>query len=221
MVERLTKAQSKQRTRRALLDAAGRLYFERGFAATSLDDIAAAAGVTKGAVYAHFDSKEELLVALLSEVQSTLIDVSMFAGDGSFGEQVRLFSQAAADEARDPRLVATQADYTSIALRNARAHEVYAKLIRTTLEELGAGVDAATTDGPRGRFNGTEFVVTIDSLLQGLYIRRAVNPELVPDELIADAVSLLISAFVMEVLDADEALARRDAALEQGPERRP
>lgn len=219
MPERLTKAQSSERTRRALLDAAGRLYFERGFAATSLDDIASAAGVTKGAVYAHFDTKEDLLVALLGEVQSTLVDLSMFGSDATFGEQVRLFGQAAANEVRDPRLVAAQADYISIALRNQRARGVYAELIRTTLESLGAGVDAASEDPP-GRFSGTDFVVVMDSLLQGLYIRRAVNPELVDDELIADAVSLVVSAFVMEVIDPDEAVKRRDAAAKRAPRAR-
>lgn len=53
------------RTRSALLGAAERLWAERGIHGASLDDIAAAAGLTKGAVYSNFAGKTDLLLALL------------------------------------------------------------------------------------------------------------------------------------------------------------
>ncbi len=56
-------------TRRALLDAAATLFTERGFARTSLDDVAAVARVTKGAIYHHFASKPGLFEALFDEVE--------------------------------------------------------------------------------------------------------------------------------------------------------
>ncbi|MCD2188836.1 TetR/AcrR family transcriptional regulator [Actinomycetospora soli] len=58
-------------TRRALLDAAARLFTERGFAQTSLDDVAADARVTKGAIYHHFASKTGLFEALFDELEHT------------------------------------------------------------------------------------------------------------------------------------------------------
>ena len=58
-VTRLTRAESKERTRQRLLAEAQRLFRERGYAATSLEQIAEAAEVTKGAIYGHFASKEE------------------------------------------------------------------------------------------------------------------------------------------------------------------
>lgn len=45
----------------ALLDAAFRVFAERGYRATRLDDVAAAVGVTKGAIYYYFEGKEDLL----------------------------------------------------------------------------------------------------------------------------------------------------------------
>jgi AcrR family transcriptional regulator len=51
----------RQRTRAALIDATAALVAERGLAAVSLDDIAARAGVTKGAIYSNFRGKAELL----------------------------------------------------------------------------------------------------------------------------------------------------------------
>src|SRR3954471_14607922 len=51
----------RQRTRAALIEATAALVADRGLAAVSLDDIAARAGVTKGAIYSNFRTKAELL----------------------------------------------------------------------------------------------------------------------------------------------------------------
>ncbi len=57
-----------QETRNALLDAAERVFSERGVSRTSLTDVAVAAGVTRGAVYWHFRDKADLLDAMLCRV---------------------------------------------------------------------------------------------------------------------------------------------------------
>ncbi len=54
-------------TRQRLLAAAAMVYARAGFNGATLDDVAAEAGFTKGAVYGHFGSKENLLVALVDE----------------------------------------------------------------------------------------------------------------------------------------------------------
>lgn len=64
MVEQWTRERRLERTRSLLLDAAEEVFAERGFMAASLDDIARAAGYTKGAIYKHFSTKEELFLAV-------------------------------------------------------------------------------------------------------------------------------------------------------------
>jgi AcrR family transcriptional regulator len=54
-------------TRKQILDASLRLFSERGFARTSVRDIAQAAGITDAAIYYHFNSKRDLFEALLDE----------------------------------------------------------------------------------------------------------------------------------------------------------
>ncbi len=56
-----------ERTRNAILNAAAEVFDKRGFNGASLSDILAKAGVTKGALYFHFASKEELAQALIEE----------------------------------------------------------------------------------------------------------------------------------------------------------
>lgn len=55
----------RQRTRDDLLEAATQVFAERGYHGTSVEEVAEAAGYTKGAVYSNFSSKEELFLALL------------------------------------------------------------------------------------------------------------------------------------------------------------
>jgi len=63
MSSRIPSAPNKPNARTRLLDAATKLVREKGFTATSVDDLCAAAGVTKGAFFHHFESKEALGVA--------------------------------------------------------------------------------------------------------------------------------------------------------------
>ena len=56
-------------TRAAIVEAATALFGARGYASTSIDDVAAAARVTKGAVYHHFESKQSLFRAVYEAVE--------------------------------------------------------------------------------------------------------------------------------------------------------
>jgi len=70
-----TQEERKAETRARLLDAAATLFAERGVDAVSVDSVADAAGRTSGAVYAHFGSKQGLLLALLDEWAHSLLAV--------------------------------------------------------------------------------------------------------------------------------------------------
>jgi AcrR family transcriptional regulator len=76
--------------RELIVEAAGRLFGERGYDGTRLDDVAAAAGVTKPILYRHFDSKRNLYLALLARHRD---DLPTFAGampgEGSPRERLR------------------------------------------------------------------------------------------------------------------------------------
>jgi TetR/AcrR family acrAB operon transcriptional repressor len=66
-VVRRTKDEA-QETRNAILDAAEQLFSEHGVSRTSLEDIAQAAGVTRGAIYWHFKDKSDLFAAMVNRV---------------------------------------------------------------------------------------------------------------------------------------------------------
>ncbi len=78
-----------QATREQLLDAAELLFSEQGVSATSLNDIARAAGLTRGAVYWHFENKSDLLMALWDRV-ALPIEQAFAEADQSAGDDILL-----------------------------------------------------------------------------------------------------------------------------------
>lgn len=70
----MTKTQKQiqgEQTRRRIIEEAAKLFVRKGFHGTSIADLAQAAGLTKGALYHHFDSKDDLFYAVVEMVRDT------------------------------------------------------------------------------------------------------------------------------------------------------
>ena len=65
--KRLTRREKQAETRSRLMDAAGRVFLRRGLQGSSVEEITAEAGFTRGAFYSNFESKDELFVELLQD----------------------------------------------------------------------------------------------------------------------------------------------------------
>jgi len=68
------KSEQRKASIERLLDAALHLFVSKGYRSTNLEQIAGAAGLTKGAVYFYFGSKESVLIELLNHVQTDVFD---------------------------------------------------------------------------------------------------------------------------------------------------
>lgn len=143
MKPRLSRAETRSATRRELLRTAGRRFLRDGFVATSLADIAAEAGVTKGAVYSNFHSKEELFLALLQEplTSSEMYAPSRLDDIEELGAAAGpAFGRYAARMRPSRRHVALFLESNAVALRSDRTREWVAGNTRTFALELGTGL---------------------------------------------------------------------------------
>lgn len=77
-----------QETRNRILDAAERLFSEGGVSRTSLEDIAQAAGVTRGAIYWHFKDKRDLVAAMVDRVTLPMEAMVARASDESVEDPI-------------------------------------------------------------------------------------------------------------------------------------
>ena len=72
---RLTRAQKQAETRSQLIEAAVKVFAERGYSEARIEAIAEAAGFSKGAFYSNFESKEELVLAVLEQTMLSRTDL--------------------------------------------------------------------------------------------------------------------------------------------------
>jgi AcrR family transcriptional regulator len=141
MAERWTRERRVEHTRTLLLDAAEEVFARKGFDGSALEDIADAAGYTRGAIYGHFGSKEELFLAVIERHRQRFLDgfadvVSSFHQlsdldlDG-LAARWRDLSSAAADQA------ALGYEFTLFLIRNPEARERVAAQRLETVRSLG------------------------------------------------------------------------------------
>jgi TetR/AcrR family acrAB operon transcriptional repressor len=94
-------------TRTSILDAAERVFHERGVAHASLEDVAAAAQVTRGAIYWHFRDKAQLFDAMMQRVMLPVEAINEGADCCAQADPLSLLKRSAVDvllrTARDPR----------------------------------------------------------------------------------------------------------------------
>jgi TetR/AcrR family acrAB operon transcriptional repressor len=95
-------------TRSRILDAAERVFHEKGVAHAGLEDIAAAADVTRGAIYWHFKDKAELFDAMMQRVVLPAEEMLERAGTAAEENPLELLRRATVEvllrTARDPRM---------------------------------------------------------------------------------------------------------------------
>ena len=118
----------KDARRRHLLEAAWRCAAGKRFAEMTVDDVCAEAGLSKGAFYGYFESKDDLLVGLLDEDSAALDRMLNQIGETerSGVERLRSFSQAMLEHADDPGRAQVRADLWAAVLGEPALREHFA-----------------------------------------------------------------------------------------------
>jgi len=145
-VDRLTPERRRQLTRDALVAAAAEVFTAKGFHAASLDEIADAAGFTRGAIYSNFGSKEELLFAVYDRLDDlTLAGMADAMDERGAGDPIG-DATAAADVwarllGRSRDIIALSLELRLYALRNPEARERLVKLEQQATNKLAAFIE--------------------------------------------------------------------------------
>ncbi len=191
-----TRNERQERTRTELLQAASGVFATRGYHGASLEEIAAEAGYTTGAVYSNFKSKEELFLALSQhELEKRLadyravIDAVDSGGDveQAAGERFGSFFQNDSDW---PLLFF---EFWAYGARNESLQGEFAKQRETEQDIIAAAVKRQMDQaGIELSLPAEQIAVGIGALINGLAFERALDPDSVPDELFGLILSRLI-----------------------------
>ena len=207
---RKTRAEKKAETRASLLHAAEDVFGRRGFQAASVDEVAEAAGFTKGAVYAHFESKEDLFLAMLDERFADRIEQirAVLADEHEPAEQAREAGEDfMAHIDSDPRWASIFFEFWAHAVRNP---EVAGKLV-VRYGALRSAVAAAI--GKRAAEVGLEPPVPLDeiaamtfAMANGAALEHMLEPERIPAEMYGRMLEIFFRGLVAMAEDAAAAV---------------
>jgi len=193
-VSRVTRAESKERTRQRLLAEAQRLFRERGYAATSLEQIADAAEVTKGAIYGHFASKEDLMLSALEAAPAPDYSATLNDASRPLRERLAAFGRAAAEEPGDAGELAMYLEFFAALLRAPDALQRYSSRRERRLQELADTGSSDSGDHAAGATPVQAWAIG-QAMLVGLQIERRLAPRLVTPEVFERAFGLLAGLY--------------------------
>jgi AcrR family transcriptional regulator len=191
------RTERKAATRTRLLDAAARVYAAHGFSGATLDDVAEEAGMTKGAVYGHFGSKDNLLVALIEEYLAAELaeQIGLFDRDETTWKRPWSGSDRWIEELDEsPDAFRLLIEFWLAAGRDERLHERFVnglEALRAMFAEFAtkSSIDAGTPSTPASARN---FANVTLGLSLGLGIIRVADRDSVSPALLGSALSVLI-----------------------------
>ena len=202
---RAARAQGRQ-ARDELLAAALRVFARRGYRQARVDEIAAAAGYSKGALYWHFSGKQELLATLLEELIDAptrelvaLLESAPPDRDMSV-EASREFARRLTSR-RDAVLL--DREYWSLAIRDPELRARYGERQRALREALAGALEARTRHlgTPDLPMPAEDVARIVMSIMGGLAIDELIEPGSVHAELLGDALALIYAGLVARAAD--------------------
>ncbi|MFM0394689.1 TetR/AcrR family transcriptional regulator [Paraburkholderia phytofirmans] len=197
--QRLTREQSKDQTRERLLDAAQAIFMKKGFVAASVEDIAAAAGYTRGAFYSNFGSKSELFLELLRrdhEVMQAGLQ-AIFANAASREEMEERVLRYYSNLHRENKCFLLWAEAKLLAVRDGRFRIRFNAFMHDKLEQLGAYIrEFSARVGTPMLMPPETLAIGLMSLCDGVQFFYTVDPQNVP----AERVEAVLAGFFARVV---------------------
>jgi AcrR family transcriptional regulator len=217
--ERLTRAQRKEQTLERLLEAARTMFVKKGLAATSVEDIAEAAGYTRGAFYSNFDGKPELLLELLRrDHDSAQANLRAIAEEGGTREQ--MMAQAIAYYRRhfhDHDGFPLWVEAKLLACRDAGFQERFNAFRHEKLDQVSAYIRALSEcDGRPLPLQADALALGLVSLCDGVQLFRMCDPQMVSDEVMQTVLAGFFSCLLWRQSEEIERADHRADVSDQG-----
>jgi AcrR family transcriptional regulator len=193
----LTRRERQAHTRERLMRSAASVAARRGLERASLDEVAEEAGFTKGAVYANFESKEALFLAILDQRfadRLAELDAVLASGDAP-DAQAR---QAAADFVRAldsaPEWERLFFEFAAYAARNEGFRVELVARYRALRERIAALLEQRARElGVEPHIPPEQVAAMTFAMANGIALERLLEPEAVPDDLYPSMMSVFFT----------------------------
>ena len=202
---RLTRREQREQTRARLLAAAQRLFIARGFHGTSVEEIAEAAGYTRGAFYSNFEDKDDIFLALLDKNLSDRIAelTPIFHQSATLNEAFAVIIRTNPRHLVDAATI-LKTEFWLYAARNPKVRRKLAEQQRAERRAfervIKAQFDAVELDAPIDLHDAALLIAMLDGASPSFHL---IDPEDVPEDFFFTA--------VLQLFEAGQALAREKA----------
>jgi len=197
------RSERRAETRARLLQAAAEVYALRGFGGATLDQVAAQAHLTKGALYDHFGSKENLLTALIEEYLAGAIaeQLTLFDGDRASSERPLAGSENWMAHLHErPERFRLFVELWTLAQRDQQLRLRLAGALRELHATFTSFASTSAAEGgvqpPPGA--AEQFANVTLGLGVGLAMLKLTDPDTVPDALLGNVLSMLVRTLESE-----------------------
>jgi AcrR family transcriptional regulator len=184
---------TREQVRARVLAAAAAVFAERGLAAASLDQVAAAAGFTKGAVYSSFASKDELFLALMADQGArrvAAVEAALARTSDLPGALAAVGAELSAQEAAWQLLFL---EFWQRAVRDPAVRVAFVASRRELRSRITAVVERFLATHPvRTGWDAGSLTVVLLALTSGLAVESLPDPDAVPDGLLTRVLADLV-----------------------------
>ena len=183
-----------QARREAILKAARVCFSRGGYHATTIDDIALDAGLSKGAVYWHFEGKWELFVALLDGILHGLEEQLVLPRENMTGrERIEHACRVIlSSDPGGPGMAELQAEFMAHASRDAEVRRRFAGMGQRTVQFLMDAVEYGVQAGEFRPVQAESVALAILASLDGLQVHQLLRPDLDVNRVWQETVDQLI-----------------------------
>jgi AcrR family transcriptional regulator len=190
-----------EETQARILDAAQVVFSEQGFEMTQLEEVASRAGYTRGAIYAHYASKEDLFLALLDQrVLTRFIGIrKVLEAEPVVANRPAIFRQWMATQAADHSWGILMLEFKLYALRRPDSREkllhMYELMARSSGDDFiellfGANLDKASRAAAERR------LVILGGILSAVNLESHFRPKLLPKQQVQAVLNELYEALI-------------------------
>lgn len=184
-----------------ILEAAAKVFSERGIHQSRMDDVAAASGVSKGLLYWYFKSKEEIIVAITERLFAREMGLmnDLATQEGPALQQLHdIVSLMIYDLEKIRPLLPLVYEFFAMMIRQKTAHIVARNMFGQFSSGLEKVIQRGIDQGLFRQVDAHDAVIAIGAVIEGTYLLWAYDPELVDIEKhIRSGVELIINGLVV------------------------
>jgi AcrR family transcriptional regulator len=190
------KEELEQERRQQILDAAETVFSEQGFNDARMDDIVAESGLSKGALYWYYKSKDAIIMALLDRVflaQMNTVE-NLVKADGTAEEKLRTFTRAAVADIRHfERFMNLGYEFVALATRRKEVREKIRGYYRTYTQILAGIIEQGISTDEFATVDPHKTALAIIGLYEGITLMWFIDPENIDwDELTEAPLDMLL-----------------------------